>query len=171
LFDRVPCWGKSILATGRQDGPSQESKMRTLPAVALSDAEALAGSNPAGGGGRQSHRGRPIDLVHLSRQTFGDKRLETELLRLFVRQSEQILASLETGSEPGLDRARPEYLLHLLLGSARAVGATAVADIAERLNAKRRGPDAASALSVHESASLRDAVRETNGFIAGLLDS
>ena len=38
--------------------------------------------------------GRPIDLVHLSKQTFGERDLESELLRLFDRQSRQIVDRL-----------------------------------------------------------------------------
>ena len=39
---------------------------------------------------------RPIDLVHLSRQSLGDRALEIELLTLFERQAEQIAARLAT---------------------------------------------------------------------------
>jgi HPt (histidine-containing phosphotransfer) domain-containing protein len=69
----------------------------------------------------------PIDLVHLARQTMGDRELEQELLALFDRQAEQIgrkLRHIETGAV-GAD------LAHKLKGSARAVGATAVAAAAE----------------------------------------
>ena len=118
-----------------------------------------------------SRRGRPIDLVHLSRQTFGDKRLETELLRLFVRQSEQILASLESAGLEPVEAPPACGLLHLLLGSARAVGATAVAAIAGELEAERRqagGPE--EPLPEPDRVRLREAVLRTNGFIAGLLE-
>lgn len=69
-----------------------------------------------------------IDLVHLSRQTLGDTRLETELLRLFDRQAQDFFARVASKSEP-LSRAD---LAHSLKGSARAVGAFALADAAER---------------------------------------
>ena len=70
-----------------------------------------------------------IDLVHLSRQTLGDRTLEVELLRLFDRQCAQIVAKLETigVSETGIRHD----LAHTLKGSARAVGANAVAAAAE----------------------------------------
>lgn len=71
---------------------------------------------------------RPIDLVHLVRQTLGDRSLEREILQLFSVQARTILAHLgvaETG------RSRME-LAHTLKGSARAVGAWRVADRAER---------------------------------------
>ena len=72
---------------------------------------------------------RPIDLVHLSRQSLGDRALEKELLQLFDRQAGQIVARL--GSEIGLgDRKWRRDLSHTLCGSARAVGALRVAQTA-----------------------------------------
>lgn len=69
---------------------------------------------------------RPIDLVHLSRQSLGDRALEKELLQLFDRQAEQIIARLD--SEIGIgDRKWRRDLSHTLCGSARAVGALRVA--------------------------------------------
>ena len=65
---------------------------------------------------------RPIDLVHLSRQTLGDRQLEVELLQLFDRQAAQIAARL--GADTGnTDRRWRQDLSHTLKGSARAVGA------------------------------------------------
>jgi len=78
--------------------------------------------------------GSAIDLVHLSRQTLGDSVLENELLSLFSRQAEHIVGRL---SEPVDDRTRVE-LAHTLKGSARAVGAFAVADAAERYESTLR---------------------------------
>ena len=72
---------------------------------------------------------RPIDLVHLSRQSLGDRALEKELLQLFDRQAEQIIARL--GSEIGMgDRKWRRDLSHTLCGSAQAVGALRVAQTA-----------------------------------------
>jgi HPt (histidine-containing phosphotransfer) domain-containing protein len=73
--------------------------------------------------------GRPIDLVHLSKQTFGERDLEGELLRLFDRQAAQILARLSDGALP--DRRWRADLAHTLKGSARAIGAFAVAAAAQ----------------------------------------
>lgn len=73
---------------------------------------------------------RPIDLVHLARQSLGDRGLEIELLGLFVRQSEQIMDRL--GSQmSGSDRRWRHDLAHTLKGSARAIGAGRVAQAAE----------------------------------------
>ncbi len=68
---------------------------------------------------------RPIDLVHLSRQSLGDRSLELELLQLFDRQSEQILLRLNEGLALG-ERRWLRDLCHTLDGSARAVGAVHV---------------------------------------------
>ena len=70
---------------------------------------------------------RPIDLVHLARQTLGDRTLEREILSLFVRQTMMLRERIErsTGSRERLD------LVHTLKGSARAVGAWRVARAAE----------------------------------------
>jgi HPt (histidine-containing phosphotransfer) domain-containing protein len=68
----------------------------------------------------------PIDLIFLAHQTLGDEQLEQELLLLFERQAGDILAALakvESASER-MD------LAHRLKGSARAIGAAAVATAA-----------------------------------------
>jgi HPt (histidine-containing phosphotransfer) domain-containing protein len=69
-----------------------------------------------------------IDLVHLSRQTLGDRFLETELLRLFAHQCAQILEKLE---RTGGDHSSARDLAHMLKGSARAIGAHSVSEVAE----------------------------------------
>jgi HPt (histidine-containing phosphotransfer) domain-containing protein len=71
----------------------------------------------------------PIDFEHLSRMTLGDPALECEVLTMFAKQSAKLLDQLaplppETGN-----------LAHTLKGSARAIGAFAVADAAARLEA------------------------------------
>jgi HPt (histidine-containing phosphotransfer) domain-containing protein len=69
----------------------------------------------------------PIDFKHLERMTLGDASLEREVLALFSAQSAQL-----TDAIAGLpEDAR--VLAHSLKGSARAIGAFAVADAAERL--------------------------------------
>ena len=74
--------------------------------------------------------GRALDLVHLSRQSLGDRALELELLCLFDRHARQILERLEAAG-PGADRQFCRDLAHALKGSARAVGAQRVACLAE----------------------------------------
>ena len=71
---------------------------------------------------------RPVDLSHLSRQTMGDRALETEILGMFAKQLNVALASLQKAN--GLERIR---IAHTLKGTGRGVGAFALADIAERM--------------------------------------
>ena len=69
---------------------------------------------------------RAIDLVHLARQSLGDRGLECELLALFERQAGQILARLAQDMATTSAKARAD-LAHTLKGSALAVGANRVA--------------------------------------------
>jgi HPt (histidine-containing phosphotransfer) domain-containing protein len=71
---------------------------------------------------------RPIDLVHLARQTLGDRDLEREILELFIVQARTVLQRLAAAGEA---QARAD-LAHTLKGSARAVGAWRVAAQAEK---------------------------------------
>lgn len=73
-------------------------------------------------------RARPVDLVHLARQTLGDRGIEQEVLGLFIQQLRSLSERLV-----GCDNAERVQLAHGLKGSARAVGAFAVADCAERI--------------------------------------
>jgi len=73
---------------------------------------------------------RPIDLVHLSRQTLGDRDLEVELLSLFEKQAAQVISRLMLSSGNG-ERRWKHDLAHTLKGSARAVGAVRVAAAAQ----------------------------------------
>lgn len=70
---------------------------------------------------------RPIDLVHLARQTLGDPELEREVLGLFVVQARSVLGMLAEAA----DQRRRMELAHTLKGSARSVGAWRVAADAE----------------------------------------
>jgi HPt (histidine-containing phosphotransfer) domain-containing protein len=69
----------------------------------------------------------PIDFDHLKRMTLGDSGLEQEVLAMFAAQSASLVGTLAT--MPTDARA----LAHTLKGSARAIGAFAVADAAARL--------------------------------------
>ena len=71
---------------------------------------------------------RPIDLVHLSRVTMGDRALEREVLQLFDRQSSILIARMRTAAPAGI-----ATLAHTLNGSARGIGAWRVARAAEML--------------------------------------
>jgi HPt (histidine-containing phosphotransfer) domain-containing protein len=61
---------------------------------------------------------RPVDLVHLARQTLGDPDLEREILALFLTQIKAMAARL-----PDADASERMFLVHGLKGTARSVGA------------------------------------------------
>ena len=69
---------------------------------------------------------QPIDQRHLARYTVGDVVLETEILGLFSTQSSELFAQMTSA------RTAPEwkFATHSLKGSARAVGAWSVAELA-----------------------------------------
>jgi HPt (histidine-containing phosphotransfer) domain-containing protein len=106
--------------------------------------------------------GAPIDLVHLDRATFGDRRLRDEVLTLFLRQS-AVLAATIAGA--GDEEARMEAA-HKLKGAALGIGAMAVAEAADVLERRIHGPgefaDALARLSVAVAAA-RDAASDLLG--------
>jgi len=69
-----------------------------------------------------------IDASHLERMTLGDRRLEREVLELFVRQTAMMLNRI-AGAEPPMAAAAA----HTLKGSARGIGAWRMARAAEWL--------------------------------------
>jgi HPt (histidine-containing phosphotransfer) domain-containing protein len=73
-----------------------------------------------------------IDLGHLARMTLGERELEREVLTLFAQQSTDLLARLEKLPREGAS------LAHTLKGSARAIGAFAVAETADNLEQRLR---------------------------------
>ena len=89
---------------------------------------------------------RPIDFVHLSRQTLGDRDLEVELLGLFERQAAQIMERL-AASGPDGDRRWRRDLAHTLKGSACAIGAGRVAETADIYEAALFAPTTDTALA------------------------
>ena len=89
----------------------------------------------------------PIDEAHLDSMTLGDTRLQREVLTMFAAQSEDLVARLAGWP------ADAAALAHTLKGSARAIGATAVAEAAAEFeDALRRGEPAAEALAVLQAA-------------------
>lgn len=73
----------------------------------------------------------PVDLVHLTRHTLGNRDLEREVLRLFAVQARMLVARMQDAQ----DEAVLRRLLHTLLGSAKGIGAWSVAGAAERQQA------------------------------------
>jgi HPt (histidine-containing phosphotransfer) domain-containing protein len=79
-----------------------------------------------------------IDRAHLARVTFGDRRLEGEVLQLFDRQAMLLMARIGTSAP-----AAVASLAHTLKGSAASIGALNVARAAEA--AELAAPKGASA--------------------------
>ncbi len=102
-----------------------------------------------------------IDCVHLKQMTFGDRALERELLQLFDRQAELLLARMRA-SEPAV----LVTLAHTLKGSAAGVGAGEVARAAAAAEqaATRSPADCSAALAV-----LAAAIGAARAEIAALL--
>jgi len=73
---------------------------------------------------------RPIDLVHLARQTSGDKALELEVLQTFARQARSYLSDLSSGNVDAVMQTA-----HKLKGAALAIGAFDVSSAAEKVEA------------------------------------
>jgi len=98
-----------------------------------------------------------IDEDHLARMTLGDRRLEREVLEIFLRQT-TIMLSRIVGAEPALAAAAA----HTLTGSARGIGAWRVARAAELLEQAARmdgneadsGHDLAKAIEELQAACL-----------------
>ena len=101
----------------------------------------------------------PIDIEHLQRMTLGDASLEREVLAMFSAQAASLLVALATlPPDAGA-------LAHTLKGSARAIGAIAVADAALDLEtALGNGGDPATALG-----ALADAITEARTAIDAIL--
>jgi HPt (histidine-containing phosphotransfer) domain-containing protein len=101
----------------------------------------------------------PIDIEHLARMTLGDASLEHEVLAMFSAQAVSLIGALTALP------ADAGALVHRLKGSARAIGAFAVADAAESLEALiRNGGDPAQGLS-----ELKDAVAQARTAIDAIL--
>ena len=108
-----------------------------------------------GGEGSAAARARPVDLAHLGRQTLGDRTLEQEVLKLFIQQA--LATRDEIANADVRERLR---LAHTLKGSARGVGAFAVAECVSEIEKRPDDKRLMKRLS-----SLIDEVRD---FIAAI---
>jgi HPt (histidine-containing phosphotransfer) domain-containing protein len=102
-----------------------------------------------------------IDREHLARVTYGNSELEQELLRLFNRQAEILVARMQAG-----DPSAVAALAHTLKGSACGIGAGAVAQAAEEAE---RAAAASPAQLGAALARLAQAVAQARRQIATLL--
>jgi HPt (histidine-containing phosphotransfer) domain-containing protein len=117
---------------------------------------------PQAAEGRKSSS-RPVDLVHLSRYTLGERALEREVLELFCSQSSIYIERLHAA------RSDKDWkdAAHSLKGSATAIGAwraAAAAASAEALSGEALSQARALRLSEIESS-----VREAEHYIGALL--
>ncbi|WP_102959126.1 Hpt domain-containing protein [Mangrovicella endophytica] len=83
-------------------------------------------------------RARPVDLVHLARQSYGDRTLERDVLAILSRQI--------AAAAPRLALVNPDerrQIAHKLRGAALSVGAFPLADAADDVESM---PDDAAAL-------------------------
>jgi HPt (histidine-containing phosphotransfer) domain-containing protein len=106
---------------------------------------------------------RPVDLVHLSRYTLGERELEREVLALFCAQSKIYIERLRAA------RSDKDWkdAAHSLKGSASAIGAWRVAGAAERAEALSGEALAQGrTLRLHE---IESAVSEAETYIGALL--
>lgn len=106
---------------------------------------------------------RPVDLVHLSRYTLGDRALEREVLELFRAQASIYLERLDAAqsAQEWRDAA------HSLKGSAAAIGAWRAAAAAERAETV-----SGEALTQERADRLREvaaALGEAGDYIGALL--
>lgn len=101
----------------------------------------------------------PLDRDHLARMTLGDSELELEVLSMFAEQA-ACLVSMMTALP-----ADASALAHKLKGSARGVGAFAVADAAAHFECVIR----TGASPAHAFAELKEAVADACSAIEAIL--
>ncbi len=122
-------------------------------------ADEPAQGNEAGIIGRQCI----IDEEHLTRMTLGDRRLEREVLQIFLRQTAIMLDRI-VGPEPDVATAAA----HTLTGSARGIGAWRLAKAAERLQ-QATGQQGSNGDVGEAIAELKSASLEASAAIAARL--
>jgi HPt (histidine-containing phosphotransfer) domain-containing protein len=112
---------------------------------------------------------RPVDLVHLSRYTLGERALEREVLELFCSQS---VVYIERLKEAQSDQDWKDAA-HSLKGSAHAIGAWRAAEAAERaeaLSADALCGDALTEFRAQRIGEIESSVREVEAYISALLN-
>ncbi|HEX4407337.1 MAG TPA: Hpt domain-containing protein [Xanthobacteraceae bacterium] len=110
-----------------------------------------------------TERDHAIDAEHLHRMTLGDRRLEREVLELFVRQTAIMLDRIAAAEQP----ANAAAAAHTLKGSARGIGAWRVARAAEMVE---QAAGAADGEEIEEAnAELRAASLEASVAIGARL--
>lgn len=115
-----------------------------------------------GQGDAGTRANRPIDLVHLARQSLGDPGLEEEILRMFDQMVGIYMSRVREAASVGNVAGN----LHALKGAAAGVGAVSIASLAELAEGEMSGD---GRLGAERVADLSHAVEEVRAFIADLL--
>jgi HPt (histidine-containing phosphotransfer) domain-containing protein len=97
-----------------------------------------------------------IDSEHLARVTFGDRRLERDVLQLFERQAVLLMARIRTTTPSAVGS-----LAHTLKGSASGIGAWPVARAAEAVEQASIRDAAACEIAVRQLGVVVDQARVT----------
>lgn len=113
-------------------------------------------------GGRVDRTSRPIDLVHLARQTLGDKALECEVLRMFDRQVVLYFERVRAST----DADELAMGLHTLKGASNGIGAVSLASIARAAEVELRETGAIDAETLDD---LAMAVAEVSAYIQDIV--
>jgi HPt (histidine-containing phosphotransfer) domain-containing protein len=113
---------------------------------------------------RRKAASRPVDLVHLSRYTLGERDLEREVLELFCTQATIYIERLR------LARSDQDWreAAHSLKGSAQAIGAWPAATAAAR--AEMLSGEALPELRALQLQEVEASVREAEIYIDTLLE-
>lgn len=105
---------------------------------------------------------RPIDLVHLARQTLGDRSLETEVLWLFEKQVSLYFERVRNTTDP----KEIAMGLHTLKGASVGVGAVV---LAEQARAAEEEFSSTGGIDPETLDDLAMAVEEVCAYIRGLV--
>lgn len=95
-----------------------------------------------------------IDRAHLARMTFNDQSLEREVLQLFDRQAELLIARMRRSDPPAI-----ATLAHTLKGSATGIGAGHVAHAAAAAEVVAGNAPAECTRAIEQLAQAVDDVR------------
>lgn len=106
---------------------------------------------------------RPIDLVHLARQTLGDDALKIEVLRLFNQQIVLYFERVRAATDPH----EIAMGLHTLKGAAQGVGAFSLAEIVRAAEADYRVWGKLEEEMIHD---IGMAVHEVEVYVDGLIE-
>lgn len=123
----------------------------------------IAARSSSGAAEERKLPSRPVDLVHLSRYTLGERELEREVLELFCTQSVVYLERLRESR----DERDWHDAAHSLKGSARAIGAWRAAQAAER--AEALSGDALLASRAMRFNEVECSLREAKSYIRTIL--